>query len=241
MKIQMTMRRRVPLFRTSLERPAYCLALISILAVLACGRDGGSRPTATPADPIGTGSVLIERLVPGRTVVADSIIVRGSGFGSSGEVTFAAASGGRVAGRVESWSDTLLVIEVPSGVADGPVQVRAGGVASNERDFSVAPRPISYIHDVLPQIFENGQFGCASCHGGQNNLYLESVEAILRGDSDHGPVVIPRDGAGSIIVQKISPTPPFDARMPLGCSGNCVGDEQRQLLMDWIDQGARNN
>jgi hypothetical protein len=213
-------------------------AILGLTTVLACGRDGGSRPTVPVVPP--PGEVVITQLIPARTVVGDTVVVLGTGFGTTaGSATFGGAGGSRVAGQIDSWSDTQLRVLVPAGATDGPVGVRAGGVDSNTLAFSVAPRLISYASDLLPRIFANINVGCTGCHGGQNNLFLDTAQKLMRGDSNNGPVIIPRNSAGSILLRKVGPNPPFGSRMPFG--GTPLSDVERLLIADWIDQGARNN
>jgi hypothetical protein len=186
--------------------------------------------------------ITIDRLIPARTVVADTVNVVGSGFGATqetGQVTFAGPAGARIEATVLAWSETEIRVLVPGGIADGFVLVAVGGTPSNGATFSPAPRLISYTDDLVPLFHAKG---CISCHGGQNNLHLDSAKAAVSGESDHGPVVLVRDGANSILYLKTTATPPFGDRMPLGCSGQvCVSAADGLLITDWIDQGARDN
>ena len=53
-------------------------------------------------------------------------------------------------------------------------------------------------------------------------------------------IVVPGRPCDSVLVQKISGSPPFGARMPLGGPPYLSEDEQ-QLVRDWIAEGARDN
>jgi hypothetical protein len=217
-------------------------AVIGLLPILACGKDGGIRRVAPePPPPPPPGNVEITGLLPARTVVADTVLILGSGFGDStgSVVSFAGSGDSRVPAQVLSWSDARIRALVPQGALDGPVRVHSGTTDSNALDFSVAPRLISYTGDLLPQVFNNVRVGCTGCHGGQNNLFLDSARQLMEGNSLHGPVVIPRDSAGSILLQKVSSSPPFGDRMPQG--GNPLTQDQLLLISDWIDQGARDD
>ena len=214
------------------------ILVATILAFLAGCSDGGKK--VTDPGPIGD-PIEITRLSPARTVGGDTLRVTGSGFGQSesGSAVSFATTGGRANGAVLSWSETSITVLVPAQVVDGPVRVEVGAGSSNDRAFDAADRLISYEDDLLG-LFEAK--GCVSCHGGTNGLYLESAIEASAGNSLHGPVIIPRDSAGSILLQKTGPNPPFGDRMPLGCSGGvCLTDEQRLTIADWIDQGARDN
>ena len=97
--------------------------------------------------------------------------------------------------------------------------------------------PVSFSKDIRP-IFANPGIGCLGCHGGTNNLFVGTQPDLLRG-GQHGAAIVPGNSAASILVQKISPNPPFGARMPFG--GTPLPDSTIQLIKDWIDQGALNN
>ena len=212
-----------------------------LLSVLACA-DGGKRLTGTgpPSPPVGLDVI---RLVPARTVVGDTVRIEGSEFGSSAPDKMATFAGGegRIAAEVLSWGDSAITVLVPAGAASGLVRVRAGTEEGGGKEFSVASGIVSFAGDLLPLL--NGK-GCVDCHSGDfatNHLRLETAADILRGGSDHGPAVVRRNGPGSLIVRKVSPDPPFGQRMPLGCTGACLSEEQILEISDWIDQGTRDN
>ncbi len=94
---------------------------------------------------------------------------------------------------------------------------------------------ISFSNDVLP-IFQ--QHGCSSCHGGEAGLFVTTVQGLLTG-GDNGPAVIPGDSENSLLIQKLSPEPPFGGRMPLG--GTPVPESQQTIIKEWIDEGAKDN
>jgi hypothetical protein len=94
---------------------------------------------------------------------------------------------------------------------------------------------ISFRQDVKP-IFAS--FGCPSCHGGIAGLNVETVAGLLTG-GDHGPAVKPGKADSSILVQKLSATPPFGVRMPRG--GPYLSDPTLSEIKAWIDQGAKDN
>jgi len=94
---------------------------------------------------------------------------------------------------------------------------------------------ISFSNDVLP-IFQ--QHGCSSCHGGEAGLFVTTVQGLLAG-GENGPAVIPGDSQNSMLIQKLSPNPPFGGRMPLGSSP--VPESQQNIIKQWIDEGAEDN
>jgi hypothetical protein len=94
---------------------------------------------------------------------------------------------------------------------------------------------VSFSRDVLP-IFQ--AYGCTGCHGGTNGLTVTSVPQLLQGGS-HGPAVVPGNPDSSLLVTKISPSPPFGVRMPQG--GPYLPDTTVTLIRSWISQGAKDN
>lgn len=186
--------------------------------------------------------LVIQRLIPTRTLVGDAVTISGSGFeaaqGGEPIVVSFAGSGSRVEAPVLAWTPLSIHVTVPEGTVDGPVRVAIGQSVSNDVGFSVAPLRISFAQDLLPLF---GAKGCISCHSGEGasgNLQVDSVANLMRGDSDHGPVVIPRESGASVLVLKLLPEPPFGDRMPLGCTTSCVGEVDLLKIRDWIDQGA---
>jgi hypothetical protein len=224
------MRRMPPCLRSLLLLPALFLVLLGCT-------DAGKKVVTTPVNPV---EPVISSLVPGRTVAGDTVQVAGRGFGATaGAVLFSAAIGQSTANLAGAWSDSALSAVVPAGAVTGTVQVKQGEVQSAGTSFQVAPRRISLLHDLGP-IFQSQ--GCISCHAGglaRPRLDLTGYHGLMLGNSDHGPVVIPRHAASSLLVRKLQPNPPVGDRMPQG--SRPLTDEQILLISDWIDQGARNN
>lgn len=83
---------------------------------------------------------------------------------------------------------------------------------------------------------------CTRCHYSEGagdleaGLVLTSYQELMDGDSKHGPVIIPGNADGSVLMQKIGPNPPFGARMPY--SGAYLNEEQINTIRDWINAGA---
>jgi hypothetical protein len=77
--------------------------------------------------------------------VGTSVTIVGNYFGTTpGTVTF-----NGIAATPASWSNTQIVVSVPSGALTGPVVVTAGGITSNSVNFIVGTPPtISYSNPV---------------------------------------------------------------------------------------------
>lgn len=83
--------------------------------------------------------------------------------------------------------------------------------------------------------------GCHVEEGGigrtEGGLDLADYDAVLRGGRNSpASAVIPGDPCSSILVQKLSNSPPFGARMPFRTFQ--LPAETRQLFIDWIAEGA---
>lgn len=195
--------------------------------------DGGTQPP--PAS-----NARVDALVPARTFAGDTLRIRGAGFGpsaSGAEVRFSDGSGGVVTAALvagSAWTETDLSVIVPAGAGSGPVLIRRDGADGTGKEF-VLVAEVSYANDVTP-LFQ--QYGCMSCHGGTRNLEVTPRSALLRGDSDNGPVVRFRDSASSPLIRMMGPNPPFGGRMP---PGGQVSAAHVQTIADWIDQGTRDN
>lgn len=191
-------------------------------------------------------SPFIARLVPARTLVNRIITIAGTGLNPAGEeltVTFQGPSG-RLEADVTAFNDNGIRAWVPLDAVSGTVRVDIGKAASNEVQFTVAPRLVQWTEDILPLVTD--EYGCTGCHGAgvqENGLRLDTALNARNSQSVHRPVIIPEDSAESVLAQKISPNPPFGSRMPFGCTpgGSCVTEAHQLLFRDWIDQGAAND
>ncbi len=119
-----------------------------------------------------------------------------------------------------------------------------GACQSKKIDNSVIVDPgpvVSYAADVQP-IFASS-CGGVGCHIGEttNGVNLSTYSAAIgsRGLQYGGPVIVPGDGAGSPLVDKVGPSPSEGSRMPLGLGA--LSASQVETIRTWIDDGAENN
>jgi mono/diheme cytochrome c family protein len=92
--------------------------------------------------------------------------------------------------------------------------------------------PVSYAQDVRPIL----QGRCGACHMGEmatKGLNMETHASLLAG-SQNGPVIIPGDARGSLLVKKLTA-----GEMPK--RGPKLTPAQIQLIIDWINAGALDN
>ena len=101
---------------------------------------------------------------------------------------------------------------------------------------------VSFKDDILPIFRER----CQECHRTRpghtfpmNNLDLTSYKSTIKGSWVNGAVVDPGWSDWSSIVWRITGNKPV-RRMPLEPRPP-LSEEQIQLIIDWIDQGAENN
>lgn len=103
---------------------------------------------------------------------------------------------------------------------------------------------VSFSRDIAGAIFSTAG-SCLVCHvpgevGEQSSgLDLSSYTTTISGGSSGDQTVVAGAPCDSVLWQKVSPAPPFGARMPLG--GAPLSDSQMTLLRDWIAEGALDN
>jgi hypothetical protein len=126
-------------------------------------------------------------------------------------------------------------------------ELRAGLCKPEDSD---PDHDVSFKKDIL-ELFKrpNGQAGCA-CHIPMGKrasgieatgLELSSYRTLMRGGRmSADTIVIPGDPCASLVVQKVSNAPPTGNRMPSDGPPYLTPSE-RQLLSDWIAEGANDN
>ena len=227
---------------------SFAVALLgALLLAEGCTDLGDVLPTTSPGDAT---TPSISELVPPRTFAGDTVQVLGSGFGTTpGRVVFTSnALRAVVDATVVTWQSNLIVVLSPAGAGDGPVRVQVGDLESDTAEFTVAPE-VSFSNQVAV-LFDfmalgPGRYNCASCHAYcdicSGGLSVLPHDLLMRGDSDHGPVVIPRRSASSLLLQRLLPSQPIPYRMPQDGLPSYMPQEDIQVIADWIDQGARDN
>jgi mono/diheme cytochrome c family protein len=99
---------------------------------------------------------------------------------------------------------------------------------------------VTYGTDIKP-IFDKS---CTTCHGAEKHkgrLRLDGLEGVLKGGED-GKVVVPGNGAGSMLVQNIAHAGDPEAYMPPPknkANIQPLTKDQIALIRAWIDQGAK--
>ena len=109
------------------------------------------------------------------------------------------------------------------------------------------PNPVSFKKDVFPIIDKR----CLSCHAededNPSELSLDTYAMLMAGGK-HGKPVVPGKSGESMLVTKLSDTPPFGKRMPLNKqkridegTAKWLSDDEVKTITEWIDQGAKDN
>ncbi|GAB4024907.1 IPT/TIG domain-containing protein [Spirosoma koreense] len=127
------------------------LFLMSLSAVIVGCKKESDSPTPTPA-PVPTTSIT--SIDPATAPVGSTIAVNGTNF-STDPASNTITVGGVVA-TVVSATGTRLVVVVPSGAANGPVSVTAGGqTAQSTTTFTLAIPPLKPVKEVQGTTFAN--------------------------------------------------------------------------------------
>ncbi len=98
---------------------------------------------------------------------------------------------------------------------------------------------VSFKNDVFPLIEEH----CLPCHlreeRNMSRLFMDNYELLMKGGFN-GPPIKPGNADESLLINKVSPDPPFGERMPMR-SKSYLTDEEIATLVQWINQGAKDN
>ena len=98
---------------------------------------------------------------------------------------------------------------------------------------AAADEVVDYEKQIRPLLAAR----CTVCHGPgkqRSGLRLDGPAALRKG-GDSGPVIVPGDSSQSLLLQRVTAADAGKRMPPRGVSLSVV---DRQLLRDWIDQGA---
>lgn len=110
-----------------------------------------------------------------------------------------------------------------------------------------AKEKLSFKENVFPILKKY----CLPCHAEESmnpsELSLDTYELLMKGGK-HGPPVEPGKPEESLLIAKLSASPPFGDPMPLNVRRQKNPSQQKKLSQDeirtittWIAQGAGNN
>jgi hypothetical protein len=130
-----------------------------------------------------------------------------------------------------SFRTAVLLVTLAIGVTF-LLSACGAGAGSSSGVPSGTSAPISYSRDVVPIL----QSRCLNCHGGQQTsrgLDMNTYASLITG-SQNGPVIVPGNAAGSLLIQMIQ-----QGKMPKRGPG--LLPAQVKILVDWIQAGAPDN
>lgn len=133
---------------------------------------------------------------------------------------------------------SLAAVSVATLFLVGVVRLAGQDAQSNQ---------VSFKKDVFPIIDKR----CLSCHAededNPSELSLDTYAMLMAGGK-HGKPVVPGKSAESMLVKKLGEEPPFGKRMPLNKkkridegTAKWLSDADVKTIVDWIDQGAKDN
>jgi mono/diheme cytochrome c family protein len=118
---------------------------------------------------------------------------------------------------------SIPATETSAPLTEAPVATEPPATSSGD---------VSFVNDVLP-IFPAT---CVKCHGGQEvkeGLDLTTYDGLIAG-SFNGAVITPGNADDSYLVHQL-----LEGEMPK--RGPRLADDQIQIIVDWVNQGAINN
>lgn len=144
------------------------------------------------------------------------------GWESAGMPPFGVAHGGQLADP-----DIRAIVAFIRAWRTSPEDAGSGG-----EDLAQVETP-TFSQHVQPILDRR----CASCHGqrARGGYRVTDYDAALT-SGDHAPVILPGDAGGSILVRMLKgETTEAGGQMP---PGSPLQEEQIELIIRWIDQGA---
>jgi hypothetical protein len=129
---------------------------------------------------------------------------------------------------------------VPQSIDDGTNPIdgflgqRIAAELRRQRNENPSQHQSAFASEVLPILQQH----CLRCHGKANKggLRLDSRAAAIAGGDSGWAAVVPGKAIDSELVLRIESADP-DTRMPP--DGEGLGKAQQQVLIDWIDAGAK--
>ncbi|MDZ4821213.1 MAG: DUF1549 domain-containing protein, partial [Planctomycetota bacterium] len=101
----------------------------------------------------------------------------------------------------------------------------------------IASAAVDFNRDIQPILAEN----CYACHGAgkqEGDLRLDRAEGVVVAKGEEDGIIVPGKSANSEMIRRVLATEP-DELMPPAESGKKLTAEQRELLRQWVDQGAK--
>jgi hypothetical protein len=129
--------------------------------------------------------------------------------------------------------------ETPDAAAGSGDGATAAGGPCADSDPTTS---VSFVAQVRP-LLARSPGGCTGCHGtsAAGGFSVTSYQALRQGGQvSNAHIIVPGAPCDSVLLQKLSPAPPFGVRMPQNGPPFFTADD-RAVLRDWIAEGALNN
>ena len=134
--------------------------------------------------------------------------------------------------RINIGTVLLLVIGLTIWLFGCGSAIKELGLVFDDPAAAGRPSP-SFNADILPIL--TNRCAIAKCHvvDGPHDIDLRTYDNLIKG-GDEGPIVIAGDARESEIVEEI-----VEGKMPP--KGDPLEAAQMQLIIDWINEGAKTN
>ncbi|OYX24625.1 MAG: hypothetical protein B7Z06_08760, partial [Flavobacteriales bacterium 32-35-8] len=119
------------------------------------------------------------------------LTINGSGFGSSGTVSFADADDGgdsfieALSTQIVSWSDTAIQVEIPSGAGTGKVRVNGASTFTSADDLTIEYAETNVEFDPDGSGAQLARAYNVQHYGQSNNGYTWSMQTDFFNDTEH--------------------------------------------------------
>jgi mono/diheme cytochrome c family protein len=197
------------------------VAVWTVLAAVGCSSDSGTAPL-----PVGTAGAA----------AGTGTVVAGSGTGAAGMIASPAGTGTTGAAGMGTTGAAGSTTTTPPAGAAGAAPTGPAPTLTQIYD-SVYVTNCAVCHGMVPNVNTNGNLGPIK---NKDAFYMSLVNKPTQGPAcmGKGMYIVPGQPAMSVLLQKVSTTPPCGVEMPVG--GMLMASDVK-LLTDWVAAGALNN
>ena len=134
----------------------------------------------------------VSQIYPSAVMVGQNLTLTGSGFGSTQGSGF--VSLGAINGTVVSWSNTQVVVTIPTGASSGQLYLQQGGINSEPVPFTIITAPSTateYSYDSMGRVIQTYSCAPANCGTGQGRLisYTYDYAGDMTSISSYGTTI----------------------------------------------------
>ena len=113
----------------------------------------------------------------------------------------------------------------------------SGKSGNSSKSVQKGQKPVGKLHynrDIRPILFEN----CFSCHGPDSAARKAGLRLDKPTEAIKSKAIVPKNAAASGIIARINKPSGDFSLMPPAATHKSLTQEQKQMLTDWINQGA---